>query len=337
MTSWEKYKYSIFNPNVLSILRGLIGIALPFLILRPSPAAHLWAFVLFLIGALTDYLDGWLARQYNLESAFGRWVDPFVDKILILAPLAAFAQLGMFSVWWVVPLFFREIVVTFCRTGWLLEGKSLGAEMLGKLKFVFQMITVCVSFAYFILDPYPAWDPMAGVLSGMLPLLLTVAVLLTLVSGYFFLMNQRRHFASPKFAKYVLATGVGLFPRAPGTWGSLLGLLLVLLTHWNGGLYAGTFLALYGVGAWAYPLLKDPDPDPHYVVIDEVCGMFVTFMMIPLTWVTALSGFLLFRLFDVLKPFPVRLLERIPRYGGIMADDLGAGLFAWIILWVVFK
>ncbi|MBU9889931.1 MAG: phosphatidylglycerophosphatase A [Candidatus Omnitrophica bacterium] len=150
-------------------------------------------------------------------------------------------------------------------------------------------------------------------------------------------MNQRPHFNSPQFAKYVLATGVGLFPRAPGTWGSLLGLLLVFLTHWNAWLYAGTGLALGLIGALAYPASKDPHPDPHYVVIDEVCGMFVTFMAIPLTWGTALAGFILFRVFDVLKPFPVRLLERIPRFGGILADDVGAGLFAWIVLFLVFR
>ena len=337
MTSWEKYKYSIFNPNVLSILRGLIGISLPFLILRPSPAAHLWAFVLFMVGAFTDYLDGWLARQYNLESAFGRWVDPFVDKILILAPLAAFAKLQMFSIWWVVPLFFREIIVTFCRTGWLLEGKSIGAEKLGKLKFVFQTVTVWISFAYFVLAPYAAFNIVTDVFSYLLPYLLVVTVALTILSGFFFLMNQRAHFFSEKFAKFVLAVGVGLLPKAPGTWGSLLGLLLVFLTRWNGWLCGGTFVALLLIGAWAYPFLKDPDPDPQYVVIDEVCGMFVTFMAIPVTWMTLPLGFILFRLFDVFKPFPVRQMERIPRYWGIMADDLGAGLYAWLILFMVFK
>ena len=73
------------------------------------------------------------------------------------------------------------------------------------------------------------------------------------------------------------------------------------------------------------------------IVIDEVCGIFVTFMIIPMTWFSAVLGFVLFRVFDVFKPFPIRLLERIPRYWGIMADDLGAGLYAWIILFVVFK
>ena len=112
MTSWEKYKNRLLHPNGLSIVRGLIGLSLPFLILRPNPAGHWVALTLFIVGAITDYFDGWVARQYKLESPFGRWIDPFSDKILILGPLAAFAMLKFYSIWWVVPIFAREILVT---------------------------------------------------------------------------------------------------------------------------------------------------------------------------------------------------------------------------------
>lgn len=337
MTSWAKYKYTPLNPNVLSIARGLIGLCLPFLILRPSVSSHLWAFILFMVGAVTDYLDGWIARQYKLESDFGKWIDPFNDKILILAPMAAFASLHFYSVWWVVLIFFREILVTFCRTGWLLEGKSLGAEMMGKLKFGFQAVTVWVAFVYFILDPYPVYDRVTGLLGGLLPTLLLVTVALTLISGALFLWNQRTRFGSEKFNRFVLAMGVGLLPTAPGTWGSLLGVFLVFLTRWNGALYTLVFGFLVVWGALAYRRITDPDPDPQYVVIDEVCGTFVTFMIIPMSWLSLALGFVLFRVFDVFKPFPVRSLERIPRFWGILADDLGAGLYAWLILFVIFK
>ncbi|MFH1208769.1 MAG: phosphatidylglycerophosphatase A [Candidatus Omnitrophota bacterium] len=337
MTSWAKYKYSLLNPNVLSIARGLIGLSLPFLILRPSPAGHLWAFVLFIVGAITDYFDGWIARQYKLESDFGRWIDPFNDKILILAPMVAFAALHFYSIWWVVPIFFREILVRFCRTGWLLEGKSLGAEMMGKLKFGFQTVTVWIAFAYLLLNPYPALDAVTGILYYLIPVLLITTVALTLVSGGMFLWNQRAHFGSEAFNRFVLAAGVGLFPKAPGTWGSLLGVFLVFLTRWSNGLYGAVFVFFVVWGALAYERITDPDPDPQYIVIDEVCGIFVTFMLIPMTWSSVILGFVLFRVFDVFKPFPVRSLENIPRFWGIMADDLGAGLYAWIILFVIFK
>ena len=152
-----------------------------------------------------------------------------------------------------------------------------------------------------------------------------------------FLWNQRAHFGAEPFNRFVLAVGVGLLPKAPGTWGSMLGVLLVFLTRWNLGLYGAVFVFLVVWGALAYERITDPDPDPQYVVVDEVCGIFVTFMFIPMTWFSAVLGFVLFRLFDVFKPFPVRALERIPRYWGIMADDIGAGLYSWLILFVIFK
>ena len=337
MTSWEKSKYAVLIPNAISVARGLIGLSLPFLILRPNASAHLGAFILFMLGAVTDYFDGWIARRYKLESALGRWIDPFNDKILILAPLASFAALKFYSIWWVVPIFAREILVTFFRTGWLLEGKSLGAEMMGKMKFGFQTMTLWIAFASLLLNPSPSFNAVTGLIRHLLPMLVGATVVLTLASGGMFLWNQRAHFGSEAFNKFVLAVGVGLLPKAPGTWGSALGVLLVFLTRWNGWLYGVTFFLLVFGGALAYRKITDPDPDPDYVVIDEVCGIFVTFMAIPMTWTTALLGFILFRLCDILKPFPVRSLERIPRYWGILADDLGAGLYAWIILFIFFK
>lgn len=337
MTSSVKSKLPLVHPNFLSILRGVVGLFLPFLILRPAPAGHWLALLLFIAGAITDYYDGKIARQYNLESPFGRFMDPLSDKILILGPMAAFAVLKFYSIWWIVPIFIRELFVTFCRTGWLLEGKSLGAEMMGKMKFGFQTALVSVAYVYLLLSPYPFFDGVTVVFHYLLQALLILTVVLTLLSGGMFLWNQRAHFGSETFSKFVLAVGVGLFPKAPGTWGSLLGVFLVFLTHWSGGLYGTFFVLLIVWGALAYERLTDPNPDPQYIVIDEVCGIFVTFMLIPLTWFSAILGFVLFRIFDVFKPFPLRSLERIPRYWGILADDLGAGFYAWIILFVIFK
>ncbi len=339
MTLWDKYKFRVFHPNVLTVSRGAIGLLLPYLILQPNPWGHLFGLFLFIMGGVTDYWDGRIARKYNLESALGRYMDPFSDKILILGPLAAFAALKFYSIWWIVPIFIREIVVTFCRTGWVLEGKSMGAEKMGKRKFGLQVALVSVSFCYLLLNPYPyfilKWA--AAFFHYALPVLLLIVIYLTLMSGVSFLWNQRALFMSEAFNKYVLAVGVGLFPKAPGTWGSLVGLLLVFLTRWNGLLYGLTFIGLMVWGAWAYERLTDPDSDSQYIVIDEVCGIYVTFMLIPMTWASAILGFVLFRVCDIFKPFPVRSLERIPRYWGIMADDLGAGLYSWIILFLIFK
>lgn len=72
--------------------------------------------------------------------------------------------------------------------------------------------------------------------------------------------------------------------------------------------------------------------DPSHVVIDEVAGQLVTFIACPIVWRALLAGFILFRVFDILKPPPVRSLERLPEGTGIMVDDLGAGVYGLIVL-----
>jgi len=72
--------------------------------------------------------------------------------------------------------------------------------------------------------------------------------------------------------------------------------------------------------------------DPNHIVIDEVAGQLVTLIACPLMWQPLLAGFILFRGFDILKPPPVRMLERLPEGTGIVVDDLGAGIYAFIVL-----
>jgi phosphatidylglycerophosphatase A len=132
----------------------------------------------------------------------------------------------------------------------------------------------------------------------------------------------------------------GWFPVAPGTVGSAVGVGL-----WWGLRAAGAGVAtelvaaaaLFVIGAWAASkterVLGITDPGP--VVVDEVMGMWVTLVAAPLSWPAALAGFLLFRVFDIVKPPPARRLERLPGGWGIMADDLAAGVYAWAALQIL--
>lgn len=129
----------------------------------------------------------------------------------------------------------------------------------------------------------------------------------------------------------------GFFPFAPGTVGSAVGVVL-----WWGARLAGATLAvelavvavLLVAGALAATAAEGAlgTTDPGPVVIDEVMGMWVTLVAAPLTWPVALLGFLLFRVFDIVKPPPARQLERAHGGWGIMLDDLAAGLYAWAAL-----
>lgn len=325
-------------PNVLSIFRGVLGLLIPFFLLRSDFPSHLIAFFFFIIGAWTDYLDGVIARRHNLITDFGKIVDPTTDKILILTPLAGFAYLGFFSIWWVVPIFIREIVVTFCRIGFLLGGKAVAAERLGKVKLGFQVAAVCAAFFYLFVLDFQLTAPFETIFQVFMYVLFGVALILTLASGLSFIRLNAGLLVSAHFAKYTLALGVGFFPFAPGTWGSLVGLILAGLTHWNPALFGGVFGFLLLLGLKAFQGIdRWETKDPAYVVIDEALGMMVSVAFLPLNPVTALCGFLLFRFFDIVKPFPLRRLEKIPGYWGIVLDDLGAGVYSWLTLFMLIR
>jgi phosphatidylglycerophosphatase A len=132
--------------------------------------------------------------------------------------------------------------------------------------------------------------------------------------------------------------GAGLSPVAPGTFGSAVGLLLFwplhALPHW--ALAAATvLLAAAGVAAGGRLAARLGVEDPGRVVIDEVAGMWVSLLFLPFDWRTASIAFVAFRVMDVVKPWPARQLEDLPRGWGIMADDLMAGVYANLLTRVV--
>lgn len=135
-----------------------------------------------------------------------------------------------------------------------------------------------------------------------------------------------------------IATGAGsgYLPKAPGTWGTLVGLLL----WWPlAGLSLAAYLAavavLFIVGvasAGAAEKILDRG-DPGVVVIDEIVGVLIALTAVPVHPAAALAGFALFRLFDIVKPFPVGWVDRHLHGGlGIMLDDVAAGLYALLVL-----
>jgi phosphatidylglycerophosphatase A len=131
------------------------------------------------------------------------------------------------------------------------------------------------------------------------------------------------------------ALGAGYAPKAPGTAGSAVGLLLWLAIPNTLWLQVVSIAVVSIAGIWARTVAEEHfgPRDPGQVVVDEVAGMMVTMLLNPLAgagWM--LAAFLLFRTADIVKPFPVNRLERLPGGFGIMADDLLAGVYANLAL-----
>jgi phosphatidylglycerophosphatase A len=139
----------------------------------------------------------------------------------------------------------------------------------------------------------------------------------------------------------VLATwfGCGTSPRAPGTVGTMGAVPLYLLVAQAGRVaIAATALVVTGLGIWGSSVVIDErrESDPQVVVIDEVAGLLVTMIaVVRFSWRSLIVGFIAFRLFDIVKPWPVRQLERLPGAWGVVFDDLGAGTLAALTLIVL--
>jgi len=128
---------------------------------------------------------------------------------------------------------------------------------------------------------------------------------------------------------------VGLFPIASGTFGTLAATPLIFVPIFFGPYLGGLFLLIFvALAFWASDLSQRflGKRDPSEIVIDEVAGFLVTMFLMPLSWLSLLLGFILFRIFDIAKPFPIRRLEKIEGGAGIVLDDLLAGIYAHVVL-----
>lgn len=140
------------------------------------------------------------------------------------------------------------------------------------------------------------------------------------------------------------ALGAGYSPFAPGTMGALVGCIALWLfeesslisTTTTPILFIGLIVITTILGIIATDKLEDDwGKDPSKVVLDEVIGMWITMMFVPLTLFNLLLGFGLFRLFDIAKPFGIRKMENLPGGVGVMADDILAGIYGNITLQII--
>jgi phosphatidylglycerophosphatase A len=129
---------------------------------------------------------------------------------------------------------------------------------------------------------------------------------------------------------------VGFFPIAPGTAGSLAALALFAFIRWIGvsAIELSAIVTVFAIGVWAAHGTESAmgRKDPGVVVIDEVLGMLITLALLPLSLLGIALGFLLFRVLDVIKPYPAAQVEHLHGGLGIMADDAVAGLYAHLAL-----
>ena len=173
-------------PNKLSIARVLCIPAIVVLLHFPSEGCRIAAAVLFILGCLTDFLDGRIARKRNLVPDFGKFIDPVADKLLVLTTLIMLIHLGMMPAWIVIVILCRELAVDGLRMVAVTKGQVIAAGPLGKWKTACQMVLIS-AMLILNLGVFDAWP--LTVLAG-------VVVVLTLVSAVDYFVRNRSVFAA---------------------------------------------------------------------------------------------------------------------------------------------
>lgn len=167
-------------PTWITVSR-LLGVPLLLILLQaPTAAQRWWAAGIFVVAASTDWLDGYLARRLNQVTDLGKFLDPLVDKLLVLAPLLMLVGLGQVPAWGVFLIVAREITISGWRVNPAMQGGAVpGANLWGKAKTVVQIVAIAL-----LLAPLPA------VWAGPAQILFWAAVALTLASGLVYLWPQ---------------------------------------------------------------------------------------------------------------------------------------------------
>jgi CDP-diacylglycerol--glycerol-3-phosphate 3-phosphatidyltransferase len=164
-------------PNWITLSRLLALPVLLYCLDNPTTETRTVGLVIFLVAAATDWLDGYLARKLNQVTDLGKFLDPLVDKLLVLAPLLPLIQLGQVPAWGVFLILARELAIA----GWRVNKTTItGANIWGKLKTVSQIIAIALLIA-----PLPVSWQITAIVAFW------ISVAFTLISGVIYLLPQK--------------------------------------------------------------------------------------------------------------------------------------------------
>ncbi len=191
-------------PNKITLIRVFLTFVFMFFLFLKGVPAKVMALVIFVIAAFTDYLDGFIAKKYNITSDFGKFMDPIADKILTLAAFLAFVEMKLVPAWMVVIIIMRELLITSIRLGALRHNEVLQAGQAGKQKTVSQMFSIVVILLFIVFKEagvrmFGFWNPSFEYwYKQLIFILMLITVALTVISGIFYLINNRKYFQNEK-------------------------------------------------------------------------------------------------------------------------------------------
>lgn len=189
-------------PNRLTLTRIILAPVFMIFFLIEGVWPRFIALIIFIVAAITDMIDGWIARKYNITTGFGKFMDPLADKILTSTALICFVMLGYAQNWMVMPIIIREFFIMGFRSLAAYKGIVISSTWWAKCKTFVQMITIGLILVYINLQTFvPAMGGEWGILTNPIVLtffdgLIFLAMFITVATGidylvkYFYLLKN---------------------------------------------------------------------------------------------------------------------------------------------------
>ena len=184
-------------PNAITVSRLFLTAGFILFVTKESTWGYFVALILFIIAAISDFVDGWLARKMNQVTPLGKLLDPLADKILVCSAFVFLSAEGLCPVWVTTLIMGREFLVTGLRQIAIEAGQVIAADRLGKWKTAFQLTYLIAGMIKLTLDKMESVDPPLSYLynltngAWLLPISLVLAVGLTVISGWNYIWSSR--------------------------------------------------------------------------------------------------------------------------------------------------
>ena len=191
-------------PDKLTVSRIFLTFVFMFFLFANGLPAKSLALFVFLLASFTDFLDGFIAKENNISTDFGRMMDPIADKILVLAAFLAFVEMKLIPAWMIVIIILREITVTALRVLAFAKGKVISSDGGGKQKMVSQVVAILAILVFLVLREagtkvFNFWsEGTERIYKDTIFVLMLVTVALTLASGVSYLVKNREVYSNAK-------------------------------------------------------------------------------------------------------------------------------------------
>lgn len=327
-------------PNILSFLRVLIAPLVYHMIRSGDHSLIVYAFVIYSIGAITDYLDGLIARKWGNTSTFGSFLDPIADKVLTNAALLGLMAIQIIDPWIIIIIIGRDIFITLLRIYADRNEMPIITSFTAKIKTAIQL--TC-SIIILLLLSFESGNALIHSFSYVVDSTMYVIAFLTVYTSVEYCFHNKQllsHLLSEPLIpgiKTLIATsfGIGYSPFAPGTIASVMSILITILPISHFQIQIITIIVLL----LAIPSIQYVESihgdDSSVIVIDEVIGMWIILSVdfVSFTPGMIILALFLFRLFDIFKPFPINLINHKRGAFWVLADDIVAAIFTILFLY----